>query len=493
MGNYVSFNKLVLLHKILDWCQILANLICGQDALNLTKPEIKILHCSNECSLSVCFLQLHWLLTCLLCEQLPLLSNRLKSILNSFFAPTAFLPVNEVLTHSKYRLDPVSISSQLCLKCLVLLVFWLNVCWILVVLFLGKLKFLKHPGFNFISISGELLESLGFPKLCSLFNQSFFELLPSFQNIFLLLVDVWASIMLRLNELVSICLKRLYFLLLVSNGFIEVFMFLDHGFDIVFLAVNIVISLQESFSWGHPVFCLLTISVEQLQFKALVKLHPSCNPCLFKILPGIIHTFKLFLNFRSSEVISLKQLLSKELKSLESSGASINFCPVFLVPLKESFSSSHIICKFISTDETFHAADPGHQVPVVTQEALKVVWIQKLNLAKIGFCTQVSPFFIYIFLLFIDNLCIIFVGMHKLACFLIKLVDLVSKSSEISLKTFVFALKCLDCSEVLANIIIIQGFILLPNPIFGFIHIPVEHLNLVGFFKSCSLLSGHLL
>merc|ERR1719341_184247 len=111
MSDDISFNKLMLLHQILNRSKILSNFISGENTFNLTQPEIKIFNCSNESSLPVGFLQFHGLLTGLLSEKFPLLSNRFQSVLDSFFTATALLPVNEVLTHSKDRLNPVSIGS----------------------------------------------------------------------------------------------------------------------------------------------------------------------------------------------------------------------------------------------------------------------------------------------------------------------------------------------------------------------------------------------
>ena len=124
------------LHQILDRGKILFYLIGGQNALNLAKPEIEILHCSDEGPLPVGLLQFPRLLAGFLREPFPPFSDGLKPVLLGLLTSRAFLSFNEVLTPGKHALDPVSIGSQFSFKCLVLLVFGLDVGRILVVLLL---------------------------------------------------------------------------------------------------------------------------------------------------------------------------------------------------------------------------------------------------------------------------------------------------------------------------------------------------------------------
>ena len=48
MDTDVCLDQLVLSHQILDRGKIPSNLVSGQDALNLVKPEVKIFDNSNE-------------------------------------------------------------------------------------------------------------------------------------------------------------------------------------------------------------------------------------------------------------------------------------------------------------------------------------------------------------------------------------------------------------------------------------------------------------
>ena len=152
MGNDVCLHQLVLLHQVLHGGKILSNLVSGQNALNLAEPKVEILDCCNEGSLPVCLLQLHRLLAGLLGEQLPLLSNGLQPVLHGFFTSRALLPVDEILAHCKDALNSIGIGSQLSFKGLVLLVLGLDVSGVLVVLLLGQLQLLQHPGLDLISI-----------------------------------------------------------------------------------------------------------------------------------------------------------------------------------------------------------------------------------------------------------------------------------------------------------------------------------------------------
>ena len=74
------------------------------------------------------------------------------------------------------------------LEGLVLLMFGLDVGRVLVVLLLGQLQLLQHPGLDLISIPGELLEGLMLTELGSLLNQSLLQLFPALQYILLLLL-----------------------------------------------------------------------------------------------------------------------------------------------------------------------------------------------------------------------------------------------------------------------------------------------------------------
>jgi hypothetical protein len=61
------------------------------------------------------------------------------------------------------------------------------------------------------------------------------------------------------------------------DGLIKVLMFLDECLNIISFGVHF-FCLQEGFTGRHPVLCLFTVSVEELQLQTLVKLHTTCNP-----------------------------------------------------------------------------------------------------------------------------------------------------------------------------------------------------------------------
>merc|ERR1719422_522983 len=166
---------------------------------------------------------------------------------------------------------------------------------------------------------------------------------------------------------------------------------------------------------------------------------------------------------------------------------------MFLMSLQQSLSPSDISSKFICADETLHAAHPGHQVSVVTQEPLEVIRVQQFDLALVSLAAEVGPLLIDVLLLLVDNLRAVLVDVHQLACLLVQLGDLVTQSSKISLKTLVLPLKSLNSSQIMTDAVIVQCFILLSNPIFGLINISVEHLDLMSPFKSSSLFIGYFL
>jgi len=62
----------------------------------------------------------------------------------------------------------------------------------------------------------------------------------------------------------------------------------------------------------------------------------------------------------------------------------------------------------------------------------------------------------------------------------VQLCYLVSQSCQISFKPLMFALQSLNTTQILAKVIIVQGFILLLNPVFSFIYITMEPLHFMG-------------
>ena len=52
--------------------------------------------------------------------------------------------------------------------------------------------------------------------------------------------------------------------------------------------------------------------------------------------------------------------------------------------LKKSLRTSDILSQLIATDQCLHAADPRHEITVVTKIALEIVGIRQLVLAIIG-------------------------------------------------------------------------------------------------------------
>ena len=330
-------------------------------------------------------------------------------------------------------------------------------------------------------------------KLGSLLYQSLLQLLPPLEDILFLLLDVSSSVMLGLDQLVRVRLQRLNLLLLVADGLVEVFVLLDHCLNIVLLAVSLIVSLEESLPGSHPVFSLLAVAVIQLELQALVELHPPRNPGLLQILSRLVHSLQLLLDFSGGKVVCLEQLLPKELKGLERSRACVDLSAMFLVPLKESFSSGDISGKLVRADEALHAAHPGHQVPVVGEEPLQVVGVQELHLAQVALGREVSPLLVDVLLFLIDHLGALSMRVHQLAGLLVELVDLIAEGGKVPLKPLVLPLEGLHRSHVLANVIAVEGLVLLGNPVLGLVDIPVEHLHLVHLLEGIALLLGHLL
>lgn len=79
MGLDVCLNQLMFLDKILHWCKVFTRIFRCEKGLNFSQPEVQIFNCSYISTLFVCFLQLNSLLSCLLSEVLPLVSNWCKS------------------------------------------------------------------------------------------------------------------------------------------------------------------------------------------------------------------------------------------------------------------------------------------------------------------------------------------------------------------------------------------------------------------------------
>lgn len=61
--------------------------------------------------------------------------------------------------------------------------------------------------------------------------------------------------------------------------------------------------------------------------------------------------------------------------------------------------------------------------------------------------------------------------------------DLITKSSKISLKAFMFTLQSLDTGQIMTIIVCVEGLVLLFNPLFGFISIPDK--KYLYIYKSC--------
>lgn len=69
----------------------------------------------------------------------------------------------------------------------------------------------------------------------------------------------------------------------------------------------------------------------------------------------------------------------------------------------------------------------------------------------------------------------------------------VSKSSKIAFKALVLTLKCLDTAQIFAQVVVVEGFVLLVNPVLGLVDITVETLHFVRWSQLLGALGRQLL
>jgi hypothetical protein len=68
--------------------------------------------------------------------------------------------IYQVLSHGQDGLNPIGVGPELGLEGLVLLVLRLDIGRIFVRFFLGELKLLEHPVFDFVGVARKLLQRL---------------------------------------------------------------------------------------------------------------------------------------------------------------------------------------------------------------------------------------------------------------------------------------------------------------------------------------------
>lgn len=75
MGVNIGLDQLMFLHQILHRGQVFARVFTGKERLDLSEPEVQVLHRCDIRPLFVCLLELHSFLGRLLGQILPLLRD----------------------------------------------------------------------------------------------------------------------------------------------------------------------------------------------------------------------------------------------------------------------------------------------------------------------------------------------------------------------------------------------------------------------------------
>lgn len=141
--------------------------------------------------------------------------------------------------------------------------------------------------------------------------------------------------------------------------------------------------------------------------------------------------------------------------------------------------------------------------PEVWKEALQVVGVAKLVFALISTSYQTAPGSVQLSALLLDVIHCLWMGLDQTLCCLTKriyldsgagkisvrgnsykkdsksyfklhfyMTDLITQSSQVSLKAFMFTLQCLNTGQVMTVVVSVECLVLLLNPLFSFISIP---------------------